>query len=54
MEFLNRIEVKGVVGSSRTTTLDNIQAVNFSLATEYCYTDKSGMGVVETTCYSNR
>ena len=54
MEFLNRIEVKGVVGSSRTTTLDNIQTVNFSLATEYCYTDKAGMGVVETTWFTVR
>lgn len=54
MEFLNRIEVKGVVGSSRTTTLDNIQTVNFSIATEYCYTDKTGMGVVETTWFTVR
>ena len=54
MEFLNRIEVKGVVGSSRTTTVANIQTVNFSLATEYCYTDKSGMGVVETTWFTVR
>ena len=54
MEYLNRIEVKGVVGSSRTTTLDNIQTVNFSLATEYCYTDKAGMGVVETTWFTVR
>ena len=54
MEFLNRIEVKGVVGSARTTTLENIQTVNFSLVTEYCYTDKAGMGIVETTWFSVR
>ena len=54
MEFLNRIEVKGVVGSSRTTTLDNNQIITFSLATEYYYTDKSGMGVVETTWFTVR
>ena len=52
MEFLNRIEVKGVVGSIRTSTLDNIQAVRFSLLTEYSYKAKDGMCVVETTWFS--
>lgn len=52
MEFLNRIEVKGVVGSIRTSTLDSNQAVRFSLATEYCYKAKDGMCVVETTWFS--
>ncbi len=52
MEFLNRIEIKGVVGSIRTTTLDNKQAVRFSLAAEYSYKAKDGMYVVETTWFS--
>ena len=54
MEFLNRIEVKGVVGSARTTTLDNTKMVSFSLATEYCYKAEDGTGVVETSWFSVR
>ena len=52
MEYLNRIEVKGVAGLCRTTTFDNNQAVHFSLSTEYCYKTKDGMNVVETTWFS--
>lgn len=54
MEFLNRIEVKGVIGSSRTTTLNNTQTVSFSLATDYCYKTEDGTVIVETSWFSVR
>lgn len=52
MEFLNRIELTGVVGRiHRQTVLDQIMA-NFSLVTEYSFQDKDGYAVVETTWHN--
>ena len=54
MEPLNRIELRGFVGSVYVKDFGNTKATNFSLATNYAYKDKSGGPVIETTCYSNR
>lgn len=52
MEFLNRIELTGVVGRiHRQTVADQIVA-NFSLVTEYGFRDKGGYSVVETTWHN--
>lgn len=48
MEFLNRIELKGVIGTVRRQTVADKEVVNFSLVTEDCHKDASGCAVIET------
>ena len=52
MEHLNRIELRGIVGSVRTSNVSDTRIANFSLATNYSYTDKNGYPVIETTWHS--
>ena len=52
MEFLNRIELAGVVGTIRKQTFSGRNVANFSLVTEYSYKDKNDCAVVETTWYN--
>ena len=52
MEFLNRIELAGVVGTIRKQTFSGRNVANFSLVTEYCYKDKNDCVVVETTWHN--
>ena len=40
MEFLNRIELKGVVGRAEVNSFNNSQVCNFSVVTEYSTIDK--------------
>ena len=51
MEPLNRIELRGFVGSVYVKDFGNTKATNFSLATNYAYKDKSGGPVIETTWF---
>lgn len=52
MEFLNRIELVGVVGRIHRQTFSDRMVANFSLVTEYSFKDKSGGAVVEV-CWHN-
>ena len=52
MEFLNRAELKGMVGSVRIEEVGEARAARFSLVTNYCYRAKDGSAVVETTWHS--
>lgn len=52
MEFLNRIELTGVVGRIHRQTVSNQIMANFSLVTEYGFRDKGGYSVVETTWHN--
>ncbi len=54
MEQLNRIEIRGIVGSVFVKSIGNTKVANISVATDYGYTTKDGSSVIETTCYSNR
>ena len=49
MEQLNRIELKGTVGSVYVKDFKETKVTNFSLATNYVYTSKDGTPVIETT-----
>ena len=49
MEQLNRIELKGTVGSVYVKDFQNTKCTNFSLATNYSYVSKDGTPVIETT-----
>ena len=54
MEQLNKIELRGIIGSVYVKDFVNTKAANFSVATNHCYKDREGNAVIETTCYSNR
>ena len=49
MKQLNRIELCGIIGSVRFTTVCNKRMATFSLATNYMYKDSHGCSVIETT-----
>lgn len=51
MEFLNRIELRGIVGRSDITATGDAQKCRFSVVTEYC-TRKGGETVVESTWFN--
>ena len=54
MEFLNKIELRGIVGQSSLNRVGETQVCRFSLVTEYSYKDRGNNPVVDVTCYSNR
>jgi single-strand DNA-binding protein len=49
MEQLNRVELRGTVGSVYVKDFGNTKCVNFSVATNYCFKDREGCPVIETT-----
>ena len=49
MEQLNRVELRGTVGSVYVKDFGNTRCANFSLATNYAFKDREGCPVVETT-----
>ena len=49
MEQLNRVEIRGIIGSVYVKEFGNAIVANFSVATEHCYTAKDGCAVIETT-----
>ena len=48
-QCINRVELQGIVGTSRVSNLGEKNAVSFSLATNYAFKDKEGFHVIETT-----
>ena len=52
MEFINRIELVGIVGMIRKQTYCGRVVANFSVVTEYSYKEKTGGAVVETTWHN--
>ncbi len=51
MEFLNRIDLRGVVGRSEVNTYNGSQVCNFSVVTEYS-TASQGASAIETTWFN--
>lgn len=49
MEQLNRIEIRGIIGTVRVQNVGNTKVANISVATDYGYTTKDGSAVIETT-----
>ena len=49
MEQLNRVELRGTVGSVYVKDFGNTKVANFSVATNYCYRSSQGEPVIETT-----
>ena len=48
MEFLNKLELKGVVGRADVNTYNGTAVCNLSVVTEYSCRDKDGNPAVET------
>ena len=49
MEQLNRVELRGTVGSVYVKDFGNTRCINFSVATNFCFKDREGCPVIETT-----
>ena len=52
MEFLNKIELRGIVGLTSLNRVGESQVCRFSLVTEYSYKDRDNNPVVDTTWFN--
>lgn len=52
MQQLNRIELKGQVGSVRVQTALERKVAHISVVTNYAYKDRNGMPVIESTWHN--
>ena len=51
-QYINHVELQGIVGTSRVSDLGEKNAVSFSLATNYAFKDREGCHVIETTWHN--
>lgn len=52
MEQLNRIELRGNVGSIRLQTFEGTTIAHLTLATNVAYKDREGTAIIETTWHN--
>ena len=52
MEHLNKVQLRGRVGNARIQRYNNAEVCNFSLATDYIYTDRQGNQCIDVTWHS--
>jgi len=52
MEYLNKIEIRGIVGTAALNRVGDSQVCRFSVATEYAYKDRENNPVVDTTWFN--
>lgn len=52
MEHLNKIEIKGRVGTIRTNEVNGSKVANFSVVTELLYKTRDGNAASETTWFN--
>ena len=52
MDHLNRIELRGRIGTIRTNEFNGSKVTNFSVVTEYLYKTRDGNAVSETTWFN--
>lgn len=52
MEFLNRIEIQGIVGNASVSRVAETRCVRFSVATNYTYKNKKNEPVIETNWFN--
>ena len=52
MEYLTRIELRGIVGSTALNKVGEAQVCRFSVATEYAYKDRDNNPVVDVTWFN--
>ena len=52
MEFINKIELRGVVGRADVNSYNGNRVINFTLITEYSARDKEGNATTEATWFN--
>lgn len=52
IEFLNRVEIIGIVGATKRETIGDKTLLRLSVATNYAYMHEEGMPVIETTWHN--
>lgn len=52
MEQLNKVEIRGLVGSIKTQTFSQNIMSRITVATNYVYKDKAGAAVIETSWHN--
>ena len=52
MEHLNKIELRGIIGSVRVQNVADTKVANFSVATSHAYKSQDGSPVLETTWHN--
>jgi len=52
MEHLNRIELRGCIGSIKTFSVGDAKVARFALATEYICRNRQGEAIVEVTWHN--
>ena len=52
MEYLNKIELRGIVGTAALNRVGDSQVCRFSVATEYSFKDRDNNPVVDTTWFN--
>ena len=52
MEQLNRVELRGIVGSVRIQTYDESKMARIGLATNFAYKDREGTAVIDTSWHN--
>ena len=52
MEFINRVEIQGIVGSVRDMAIADTHCYRFSAVTEIAYTGRDGSSVIDCTWHN--
>ena len=52
MQFINKIEICGIVGNSSLQKVGDCQICRFSVVTELAYKDRDGGNIIESTWFS--
>lgn len=52
MEYINKVEIKGFVGTAKTETVLDKKICKLSVATNYAYKSRDGMAVIDTTWWN--
>ena len=52
MEFLNKIEIRGIVGNSSLQKVGDTRLCRFSVVTELAYKGNDGTNIIESTWFS--
>ena len=52
MQFLNKIEIQGIVGNSSIQKVADTRLCRFSVVTELAYKGNDGTNIIETTWFS--
>ena len=52
MEFINKIELRGIIGTAAINTVGDTHVCRCSLVTEYSYKGKDGSPVIDSTWFN--